>query len=685
MLMKKKLFIALTAFVFTSSVFAQAGSFIQYRVTKGDTVSKVSRDYDVPVGEILKYNPDAKNGINENSFLLIPTKDFIAKEKNKSANPLLKEKENTKTNNTSTSKGLHTVQPKETLYSISKKYGVTVDNLYTWNPTLKATGLLANSEIIVSSSYKKPASVDVTSYDQGTPKKIPTTLAASSADTIKDINNIYYRTIDVEPQATLYSLAVVYNTSVQRLLELNPELKDGLKSGQSIKVPAYGFQSKAKVVEVTPDTPKTNDTKFIKVTIEPQQTLYGISRKYDIPVKELIKLNPDLQDGLRTGMEILVPSTGKEIVEEPTKTNITLPSATGGFVDLSDSVTRSERKELALLLPFNIDKIGGDVDAKLGSDAFLNMTLDFYSGAKLAVEYAESLNLPLTVNVYDSNESKSNSGVKDVFKNKDFSDTDVIIGPFYQSNVDEAVKNLPNDKVILVSPLSNEKATPSNRLVQTMPYSDVLKKQLIDYFKNSGAKITVVVDDKKQSTKQFMQKHFSDVKVVSTSQISELDKTLVKDKKNVFILDSNSIASALLFTDRLKNRVKDYDIQIASFDKSDIFDYNEIKIQTLVDLKYTFPSVTRDAGESKSESLFATEYKNKYNVYPNRFATRGFDVTLDVILRMFQKEEFLQTSSKKSQEIENRFVYGRNPEGTVRNSGVYLLQYDSDLNVKVIN
>ncbi|MCC9043728.1 LysM peptidoglycan-binding domain-containing protein [Myroides sp. M-43] len=680
--MKKKLFIALTAFVFTSSVFAQAGSFIQYRVNKGDTVSKVSRDYDIPVGEILKYNPDAKNGINENSFLLIPTKDFIAKEKNKSANPLLKEKDSAKANNTSTSKGLHMVQPKETLYSISKKYGVTVDNLHAWNPTLKTTGLLADSEIIVAPNYKKNSSTDVTSFDQNIPKKIPATLPSSSADTIKDINNIYYRTIDVEPQATLYSLAVVYNTSVQRLLELNPELKDGLKSGQSIKVPAYGFQSKAKVVEVTP---KPSQTKFIKLIVEPQQTLYSISRKYDVPVKELIKLNPSLQDGLKSGMELLVPSTGKEVIQEVTHGNITLPEATGGFVDLSDSITRSERKELALLLPFNIDKVGADADAKLGSDAFLNMTLDFYSGAKLAVEYAESLNLPLTVNVYDSNETKSSSGVKDIFKNKDFNDTDVIIGPFYQSNVDEAVKNLPNDKVILVSPLSNEKATSSNRLVQTMPYSDVLKKQLIDYFKNSGAKITVVVDDKKQSTKQFMQKHFSDIKVVSTSQISELDKTLVKDKKNVFILDSNSIASALLFTDRLKNKVKDYDIQIASFDKSDIFDYNEIKIQTLVDLKYTFPSVTRDAGESKSESLFAQEYKNKYNVYPNRFATRGFDVTLDVILRMFQQEEFLQTSAKKSQEIENRFVYGRNPEGTVRNTGVYLLQYDSDLNVKVIN
>lgn len=684
MLMKKKLFIALTAFVFTSSVLAQAGSFIQYRVSKGDTVSKISRDYDIPVGEILKYNPDAKNGINENSFLLIPTKDFLEKEKKKSANPLLKE--DNKAKNTSNSKGVHIVQPKETLYSISKKYKVTVDNLYAWNPTLKSTGLLADSEIIVSASYKKPSSVDVTSYEQSTPKKIPTTLASSSADTIKDINNIYYRTIEVEPQSTLYSLAITYNTSIQRLLELNPDLKDGLKSGQSIKVPAYGFQNKAKVVEVKPDI-KESETKFIKVVIDPQQTLYGISRKYDVPIKELIKFNPQLQDGLKTGMEILVPSNGKVVEEEKNspKTNVVLPEATGGFVDLSDSITRSEHKELALLIPFNIEKVGSDMDSKLASDNFLNMTLDFYSGAKLAVEYAESLNLPLTVNVYDSNESKSSSGVDGLFKSKDFSNTDVIIGPFYQKNVDEAVKNLPNNKVILVSPLSNEKATPSDRLVQTMPYSNVLKVQLIEYFKKSGAKITVIVDDKKQSTKQFMQQYFPELNVVSTKQIHEIDKTLVKDKKNVFVLDSNSIASALQFTDKLKNRTKDYDIQIASFDKSDVFDYSEIKIQTLIDLKYTFPSVTRDSKESRSESLFAQEYKNKYNVYPNRYVTRGFDVTLDVILRMFQREDFLQTSSKKSQEIENRFIYSRNPEGTVRNTGVYLLQYDSDLNVKVLN
>ncbi|WHT38881.1 hypothetical protein QNH98_18190 [Myroides sp. mNGS23_01] len=38
----------------------------------------------------------------------------------------------------------------------------------------------------------------------------------------------------------------------------------------------------------------------------------------------------------------------------------------------------------------------------------------------------------------------------------------------------------------------------------------------------------------------------------------------------------------------------------------------------------------------------------------------------------------------KSTEIENKFVYSKNPEGTVRNRGVYILQYNDDLTVKVV-
>jgi hypothetical protein len=325
--------------------------------------------------------------------------------------------------------------------------------------------------------------------------------------------------------------------------------------------------------------------------------------------------------------------------------------------------------------------LGNTPEERLKSDAFLNMTLDFYSGVLLAVEQANKLGLPLRVNVYDSNESKENSSVETILKQNNFSNTDVIIGPFFKTNVDKAVQNLPNKDIIVVSPLSNERTNASSQLVQTMPYGDVLKRELLDYFIKQNTKITVIVDDKKTSTKRFMQRSYPNIKTISTGLLSDIDKTLVAGKRNVFILDSNSIESALLLTNKLKDRVSDFDIQIASFDKSDIFDYGEINIQTLVDLKYTFPSVTRESG-SASETAFASEYKNKNNIYPNRFATRGYDVAYDVILRLFQGKDFVSTLNYKTQEVENKFVYHKNAAGVIQNTGVYLLQYDENLTVK---
>jgi hypothetical protein len=377
-------------------------------------------------------------------------------------------------------------------------------------------------------------------------------------------------------------------------------------------------------------------------------------------------------------MELIVPSKSGNTDEDYSAVEI---NTTGSFVELSKSLNKNESKEIAFLLPFNIEKLGNTPEERLKSDAFLNMTLDFYSGVLLAVEQANKLGLPLRVNVYDSNESKENSSVETILKQNNFSNTDVIIGPFFKTNVDKAVQNLPNKDIIVVSPLSNERTNASSQLVQTMPYGDVLKRELLDYFIKQNTKITVIVDDKKTSTKRFMQRSYPNIKTISTGLLSDIDKTLVAGKRNVFILDSNSIESALLLTNKLKDRVSDFDIQIASFDKSDIFDYGEINIQTLVDLKYTFPSVTRESG-SASETAFASEYKNKNNIYPNRFATRGYDVAYDVILRLFQGKDFVSTLNYKTQEVENKFVYHKNAAGVIQNTGVYLLQYDENLTVK---
>ena len=677
--MKKRIVIAIAAFIFTSGfAFAQEQNYTTYRVNKGDTISKIAREYKISVSEILRLNPDAKTGIKEGDVIQVPG----GKAQTQSA--VTSKSAITQTaKSTDTKRKTHLVQPKETVFGISRQYNVSVQDLYQWNPELERNGLKANTYLFIS-----PSSTAVAT-DQSA--QVNVMLPATKAVTAGDKAKIEYKEIEIEPKQTLYSLAVEYQTSVQKIMELNPELNEGLKSGQKIKVPTSGktavvttttAEAKPTTTVSTPTTPKETEP-YRTITIEPKQTLFSLAKENNISIEDLIELNPELRKGLQVGMEVKIPKTGESkgssAIAQP-KWNL---ESSGSFVDLTQSLDRYTSKELVLLLPFNTSRIGDNANERMKTDGFLNMTMDFYLGAKLAIDKAVGMGLPLTVKVFDSNETKSSSDVKRILESENLTKAEVVIGPFFQSNVDDAVKALPNTDIVLVSPLSNEKANPSSQLVQTMPYGDVLKQSLLEYFIKKDSKITVVVDEKKASTKRFMQRHYPAIKVIETKELKDIDKTLVAGKNNAFILDSNSIESALLLTDKLKGKTNSFDIQVASFDKSEVFDYGEIKIETLVALHYTFPSVTRDS-ESSLDTTFAREYKAQNNALPNRFAIRGYDVTLDVILRMFQKEGFTGALGLKSTEIENKFVYSKNPEGTVRNKGVYILQYNDDLTVKVV-
>ncbi len=674
--MKKRIVIALAAFIFTSGIaFAQEQSYTEYRVSKGETISRIARENKISVSEILRLNPDAKIGIKEGDIIQIPAKNAQVKSTTTS-NATAKNEQIT-----DSKRKTHLVQSKETVFGISRKYNVSVQDLYQWNPELERNGLKANTSLFITPSATTP----ITDQTANVNVVLPATKAVTPVDKAK----IEYKEIEIEPKQTLYSLAVEYQTTVQRLMELNPELNEGLKSGQKIKVPTSsksaavnGGTNEVKPILTTTTTTKDTDS-YTTISIEPKQTLFSIAKEYKVSVEELIELNPELRRGLQIGMELKVPKM------EGVKTEVAVPvstwktEASGSFADLSQSVDRYTAKELVLLLPFNTSRGGDNLDNRIKTDGFLNMTMDFYLGAKLAVDKAVEMGLPITVKVFDSNETKNSSDVKMILEKENLNKTEVIIGPFFQSNVDDAVKALPNRTIFLVSPLSNEKANPSSQLVQTMPYGDVLKQALLENLLKKDSKITVIVDEKKASTKRFMQRYYSNIKVIETKELKDIDKTLVAGKNNVFILDSNSIESALLLTDKLKGKTDKFEIQVASFDKSEVFDYGEIKIETLVALNYTFPSVTRDS-ESSLDTAFARAYKAKNNTLPNRFAIRGYDVTLDVILRMFQKEGFMGSLGVKSTEIENKFVYSKNSEGIVRNQGVYILQYNDDLTVKVV-
>src|SRR5690606_3639574 len=128
---------------------------------------------------------------------------------------------------------------------------------------------------------------------------------------------------------------------------------------------------------------------------------------------------------------------------------------------IKDSIVAKEQKEVVFLLPFNSNQenLEGNksaLNSKLQKDVFLNMTLDFYAGALMALDSVQKLDYPVQVKIIDSKESNRSMKVSQLLWENDFDNTDVIIGPFFQSNADALSEALKNQPTYVVSPLSTD-------------------------------------------------------------------------------------------------------------------------------------------------------------------------------------------------------------------------------------
>ena len=607
-----------------------AQSQIKHVVTKGETVFQIAKKYEVTPFDIYRLNPDAKNGVKENTTLLIP--------------------------NGSVNKSItHVVGEKETLFGIAKKYNVSVADLETWNKATLQNGLKKGQEIFVS----KPSAADL--------KSVPTPFVSKP----KPVSNV--TTHLVEAKETKYGIATRYGLTVTELEQLNPQIVGGLNIGQTL-ILKPGVQIK-----------KPSNVTLVDYEVQPKETLYSLSKKFDIAQGDLITLNPDLQDGLKIGMILKVPSNGTVVTK--VKDSVLVAK---NKVNLLASVDKSKQKNLVLLLPFNINKIETDsVKTKteqLKTNKFLNLTLDFYAGALMAVDSAKVLGLPVNIKVYDVESTKYSSNVASIISKNDFVNVDAVVGPFQNSVVETTAQLLTKYNTPVISPLSKERGLPLSNLYYTVPSEDLLRASMFDYFKSKNGNVIAIISAKKTTSKDFITANHPEVKHAAFNDKGALDvallKTqLVKGQKNFVLMEIEKASTILSITNILKGLQKEYDIQLAVFELYDALNFEEIPMKNLADLKMLFPSATKVAS-TPEEKIFEKQFKKINNIYPNAAAKKGFDVTFDAMLRICQPEGFVKSAATtKTEYIENAFDYNSS-NGLISNNATYLLYYDSDLTIK---
>jgi LysM repeat protein len=238
---------------------------------------------------------------------------------------------------------MHQVEAGETLYSLSRKYGVSVDDLKEWN-NLSSNELSVNDKLIVSKSaepekkYSGSIKEEKKSEDigyTGSPGKSSAT--AGGSDTIFHI---------VKEGESFYTISRQYELTIIDLIALNDLKEYKIKKGQKliVKLPDHAKATESgssgssggddmdffiKKDQPKADAPKTKEktgnetaTGGVIHQVQAGETLYSISRKYGISVDEIKRLNGLTSNVLNIGQKLKVGGEAATSVQPEKKEEV---------------------------------------------------------------------------------------------------------------------------------------------------------------------------------------------------------------------------------------------------------------------------------------------------------------------------------------------------------------------------
>jgi lysM domain protein len=624
------------------SLWAQPKQHNSYTVKEGDTLESIAKVFRVSPSDIKSLNPTLEKGLQKGMLLIIPGDEISYFNKKQ---PTGFEK--------------YTVKDKETLYGLAQRFHITQDDLRRYNMILYKKELRKGQEITIP--LYRDAPKEISKGKEGLTKYI------------------------VKPGEGLWRIAQNYGVTQETLERLNPNLPNPLKEGMEIWVPA----GKSGVPEVT------TDKALVLYQVEKGEGFMSLERKFGLSQKELEKLNPELKDGIKLEAQIWIPKNNfldyVATLGGASQTDVATGNATDANPKIKSGMNPSNTKTVSFVLPFRVNEIQAgniaDIKIKLQKEKITAIASDFYSGALMALDSLQKMGFSLTVNVYDSNGNAQ--GVKAISSSEGLKNSQVIIGPFSPSAFNALSETITSDNIAILAPLSNRNIELRPNVFQTVPTIEVQQNSMISFInqKYPDANIVLLSDAKSKDMNEKLLSSFSQAKNVDN--IQGIQSALNKEATNIVFVSSDDVvflsdAIRILYNIAgINGKNKNYNIIMATLDKGDAYDHNSISNSQLSALKFTYPAANRYAGESNP---FIKKYLKTYKISPSKYAFRGFDLTMDAVLRTSLVGNFIKEANiGETSYQENKFQYVKNAAkgGGYENRAVYILRYE-DLQISEI-
>ena len=634
-----KRFLTLTALLCITLSFAQQ----KHTASNYESIESIAKIYRFSPADILKLNPEVKEGIQKGVTINIPT---------------------SKVKHYSTQRPVgftsHLVKSGETFFGLSQKYNISIDDLKRYNLDLYTRELQENERITIPLFNKTNDMVQ--KGVQGQKRYV------------------------VKPQETLWKIAKNHNVSVEELERINKKEKgfnpNNLKEGQEIWVPVSAVDSSEPEVPTRPTTNK----ELVLYLVEKGEGFYSLERKFGLSQSDIVKLNPTMKDGLKNDAQIWIPKENYDRYKNTAFTSTPNYDFENSNNTLRSASSPNNVKEISYILPFKVADIGATnkaaaLKARLTDNKITPVATDFYSGALIALDSLQKMGYKFKVNVYDSE-----GDIKKITSNANIQNSQVVIGPFTTKSFNAVAELITNNKTAVLAPLANKNIVLNPNVYQTLPSDEVQQNQMINYLnKNySDENMIILADSKNIGLRDKLERAFPNAKVVTEMSANGFANALNYSKENVVLLQSNDIGYVSLAVRLLHNALKvkknnaHPKIILATVERGNVFDSNSLSNNQLSDLHFTYPTVNKYSNGSDS---FSVRYQKTYGILPNKYAIRGFDLTMDAVLRLGVSGNLNSTNTRigETSFLENKFAYLKNSYkgGGYENQGVYIVQYDN--------
>ena len=654
---------ALLFWLFLVTMTISAQNFIIHKVEKGQTLRDIAKIYQIAPSDIIKVNSELSAGIKltPGQKLLIPNQAVA-----------VKKIDSIKLGDKPIDYKYHTVGDNETLFSLSKQYHSKIEDIVTLN---QVEGFdIKLGQILIIPIFA----------DKNAPKQI---------DTLK------YTYYVVQPKQGKWRVAYDHGITIDELERLNPEIQnETLKVGQKLVVPRF----------ITSKEPVRDNNHFYYHDVQPKETLYSLSKLYNVSIEEIKAANPDtLAEGLKFGQTIKIPKKSGEklndnITIDTLKTNLPIAIIdsikTVSFtnkpslkINLLDSMRLNKPYRLAILLPFKLKSLEKDGD-NICKDITQNKILNYYSGIKFAIDSLKKLGLNIQYDVFDTQGSPYVTGK--ILEVTDLSEYNFVIGPVKKDNIEKVAHYLEYDNTPIA--VHNYKGNKKFRnLVVTTSKDQDLQNHVIQYIKENADNkvINIIYDPRKQVLADSLEVRLGlpVVKIAGKKTkkgysiyANDISKVLNKQKQNYVILlsDDNSFIFSVLST--LNSLNKNKNITLFTIDDKKLYEdaTNDRMNVFLANLNYHFPSKMLRLINPN----LAKAYKEHYKTLPDFTAVNGFDTTFDLLVRAANADNLFEGLQKigRTEQTSKLYLYNHTPDAGFGNQASVILKISPTLDLQKV-